>query len=125
MIMGIPSSEGSRDHCSGLGFKTRRVSRDSFKDEPSKSPKDTRMYPETKSPMQNVQTQRFWHQELLELLFMEVQEVPPNNVRSPMLKLCSLLMLPLKQNVELSAPSPAPCLPAYHDSHYDDNGLNL
>lgn len=31
MIMGIFSFEGSRDYCSGLGFKIRRVSRDFFK----------------------------------------------------------------------------------------------
>jgi hypothetical protein len=38
----------------------------------------------------------------------------------------SLSLLPSDQNVELSAPSPAPCLPGCcHASHHDDNGLNL
>ena len=38
----------------------------------------------------------------------------------------SLLLLPADQDVELSAPSPAPCLPACrHVSLHDDNGLNL
>jgi hypothetical protein len=37
-----------------------------------------------------------------------------------------LFLLPADQDVELSAPSPASCLPAYHHaSCYDDNGLNL
>ena len=32
----------------------------------------------------------------------------------------------LPADEELSAPSPAPCLPVCcHASHYDDNGLNL
>jgi hypothetical protein len=36
-----------------------------------------------------------------------------------------LLML-MDQDVELLAPSPAPCLPACcHASHHDDNGLDL
>ena len=36
------------------------------------------------------------------------------------------LSLPVDPGVELSAPSPAPCLPAgHHASHHDDNGLNL
>ena len=34
--------------------------------------------------------------------------------------------LPVDQDVELLAPSPAPCLPAsYHASHHEDNGVNL
>ena len=38
----------------------------------------------------------------------------------------SLLLLPVDQNVELSAPSLVPCLPGCcHASHHDDNGLNL
>ena len=38
----------------------------------------------------------------------------------------SLFFLPEDSDVELSAPSLAPCLPAYHDaSHHVDNGLNL
>ena len=37
-----------------------------------------------------------------------------------------LSLLPIDQDVELSAPSPAPCLPGCcHASHHDDNGLNL
>jgi hypothetical protein len=36
------------------------------------------------------------------------------------------LLLPADQDIELSAPSPAPCLPAcYHASCLDDDGLNL
>jgi hypothetical protein len=36
------------------------------------------------------------------------------------------LLLPADQDVALSAPSPAPCLPlSCHASHHDDNGLNL
>ncbi|CAO2583435.1 hypothetical protein LEMLEM_LOCUS2742 [Lemmus lemmus] len=36
------------------------------------------------------------------------------------------LLLPADQDVELSAPSPVPGLPAgRHASHHDDNGLNL
>jgi hypothetical protein len=36
----------------------------------------------------------------------------------------SPLLLPVDQDVELSAPSPAPCLPAdCHASQHDDNGL--
>jgi hypothetical protein len=36
------------------------------------------------------------------------------------------LLLPADQDVEISAPSPAPCLPpCCHASHHDDNGLNL
>jgi hypothetical protein len=36
-----------------------------------------------------------------------------------------LLLLPADQDVEHSSP-PAPCLSAHlHDSHHDDNGLNL
>nr|BAB30200.1 unnamed protein product [Mus musculus] len=116
MIMGIPSSEGSRDHCSGLGFKTRRVSRDSFKDEPSKSPKDTRMYPETKSPTQNVQTQRFWHQELLELLFMEVQEVPPNNISDLGNHILLLLAVPFSLSSSLCRNHPRDCMPRTGES---------
>lgn len=35
-------------------------------------------------------------------------------------------LLPADQEIELSAPSPAPCLPAQcHASHHDDNGLIL
>jgi hypothetical protein len=35
-------------------------------------------------------------------------------------------LLPADLDVKLSAPSPAPCLPAFcHVSCYDDNGLNL
>lgn len=45
---------------------------------------------------------------------------------SPMLKLHpvyhNLLLLPLDQDVELSTPSPAPCLSA---CHHEDNTLNL
>jgi hypothetical protein len=38
----------------------------------------------------------------------------------------SPLLLPASQDVELSIPSPAPCLPGcYHASRHDDNGLNL
>jgi hypothetical protein len=38
----------------------------------------------------------------------------------------SLLLLPSDQDVDLSAPSPAPCLPTCcHASHPDNNGLNL
>ena len=38
----------------------------------------------------------------------------------------SLFLLPMDQDVELSAPSPALCLPACcHASSHDDNGLNL
>ena len=38
----------------------------------------------------------------------------------------SLLRLPVDQDAELSAPSPALCLPAcHHASHHDDNGQNL
>jgi hypothetical protein len=38
----------------------------------------------------------------------------------------SLLMLLVDQDVDLSAPSLVPCLPAcYHVSHHDCNGLNL
>ena len=38
----------------------------------------------------------------------------------------SLFLLPADPDVELSAPSPAPCLSAhYHASCHDDNGLNL
>jgi hypothetical protein len=38
----------------------------------------------------------------------------------------SLPLLPADQDVELSVPSLAPCLPACcHASHHDDNGLNL
>ena len=38
----------------------------------------------------------------------------------------SLLLLPADTDVELSAPSPAPYLPAfYHVSHHENNGLNL
>jgi hypothetical protein len=47
---------------------------------------------------------------------------------SPMLKLCPMwtLLLLLDPDVELSAPSPAPCLPGcYHASRHDDNELNL
>jgi hypothetical protein len=41
-------------------------------------------------------------------------------LRSPMLK------LPLDEDVELSAPSPALCLPACcHASHHKDDRLNL
>lgn len=41
-------------------------------------------------------------------------------------ELCLSLLLPVDQDVELSAPSPAPCLPACcHVSCYDNNGLNL
>jgi hypothetical protein len=37
---------------------------------------------------------------------------------------CILLLLPADQDVELSAPSPAPSLPTCcHASHDDDNGL--
>ena len=37
-----------------------------------------------------------------------------------------LSMLPVDQDVELSAPPPAPCLPACcRASCHDDNGLNL
>ena len=51
-------------------------------------------------------------------------------LRYPMLKLHpewnSFLLMPADQDVELSAPSPAPCLPAHcHASCHDDNGLNL
>jgi hypothetical protein len=38
----------------------------------------------------------------------------------------SLSLLPADQDVELSAPSPALCLPANcHASHHDNNGLKL
>ena len=38
----------------------------------------------------------------------------------------SLPLLPVGQDTELSAPSPAPCLPAsYRVSSHDDNGLSL
>ena len=38
----------------------------------------------------------------------------------------SPLLLPVDQDVELSAPSPVPCLPACcHASRHNDNGLNL
>ena len=38
----------------------------------------------------------------------------------------TVLLLPVAQVVELSAPSLAPCLPARrHASHHGDNGLNL
>jgi hypothetical protein len=38
----------------------------------------------------------------------------------------SLLLLPMDQDVERSALSPAPCLPACcHASHHGDNGPNL
>jgi hypothetical protein len=53
-------------------------------------------------------------------------------LRSHMIKLCpgwnSLLLLPEDQDVELSAPPIAPCLPARHHVHISccgDNGLNL
>ena len=43
-----------------------------------------------------------------------------------MLSVAHSLLLPADQDVELSAPSPAPCLPAYcHASNHDDNKLNL
>jgi hypothetical protein len=36
-----------------------------------------------------------------------------------------LLLWPIEQDVELSAPSPVPCLPALgYASHHDDYGLN-
>jgi hypothetical protein len=39
---------------------------------------------------------------------------------------CSFFLLTADQDVELSAPSPAPCLPACcHASCHDDNGLSL
>ena len=38
----------------------------------------------------------------------------------------SPLLMPVNQDVEYSAPSPAPCLPeCYHVSHHGDNRLNL
>jgi hypothetical protein len=38
----------------------------------------------------------------------------------------NLLLLPGDEDVEHSAPSPAPCLsPGFHASCYDENGLNL
>ena len=38
----------------------------------------------------------------------------------------SLFLLPMNSDVELSAISPAPCLPVCcHDSCHDDNGLTL
>ena len=38
----------------------------------------------------------------------------------------SSFLLPVDQDVEVSAPSPAPRLPAnHHASHHDNNGLNL
>jgi hypothetical protein len=38
----------------------------------------------------------------------------------------SLILLPADEDVELSVPSPAPCLPACcHASYHDDNELNL
>ena len=38
----------------------------------------------------------------------------------------SLVLLPVDQDVELSAPSPAPCLPeCCHIYHHNGNGLNL
>jgi hypothetical protein len=37
-----------------------------------------------------------------------------------------VFLLPADPDVELSAPSPAPCLPAqYHDSQHDNNALSL
>lgn len=37
-----------------------------------------------------------------------------------------LFRLPEDKDLELSATSPTPCLPAYHHApHHDDNGLNL
>lgn len=57
-----------------------------------------------------------------------------SSLRSYMLKLCtqaqcethSSLLGALDPDVDLSAPSPAPCLPAHrHASHHDDNRLNL
>ena len=37
-----------------------------------------------------------------------------------------VFLLPADPDVELSAPSPAPCLPVCHPvSRHDDNGLNL
>ena len=37
-----------------------------------------------------------------------------------------LFMLSQDPDIELSATSPAPCLPAcHHASHHDDNGLDL
>jgi len=50
---------------------------------------------------------------------------------SSMLKLCSawgfsLVLAAEDQDVELLAPSPAPCQPGcFYDSCHDDNGLNL
>lgn len=40
-------------------------------------------------------------------------------------ELCLSLLLPVDQDVELSAPSPAPCLPVCHHSPCHDKGLNL
>ena len=38
---------------------------------------------------------------------------------------CSFFLLTADQDVELSAPSPATCLPeGHHTSCHDDNGLN-
>lgn len=38
----------------------------------------------------------------------------------------SLYFLSVDQDIELSVPSPAPCLPAHcHSSHHDSNGLDL
>ena len=39
----------------------------------------------------------------------------------------SLFLLSADPDIELSAPSPAPCLPAYYhaSSHHEDNGLSL
>jgi hypothetical protein len=50
------------------------------------------------------------------------------DLRSPMLKSSlvwiSLLLLPVDQDVEISVPSPTPCLPACcHASCHDDSGL--
>ena len=39
---------------------------------------------------------------------------------------CLSFLLPVNPDVELSAPSPPPCLPAcHHAPHHDDNGLNF
>ena len=53
-------------------------------------------------------------------------DVEVSYVQAPPSVESSLLMLSSDQDVELSASSPAPCLPEpCHVSYHNDNGLNL
>ena len=55
-------------------------------------------------------------------------QAPPTEEESLLMDACGRVSswMPLDQDVELSAPFPASCLPACcHASHHDDNGVNL